>query len=206
MHRLTASLSLAGVLLSPPRAKALRILFAALAAAVSVLAVWLLVAVNLFYYPQTAAEPGRADAVVVLAGAAPERLPVGRELVRDGYAPILALSTTNTPGNAVTDTVCTYFAGPAVRCFSPSPLSTRGEARAIARLAADNGWEEIIVVTSTYHLVRAEANISQCSNVRVRMVASEPELSPGQWLGRFVEETGGVLAAFIRPACATPIG
>ncbi|MBF4995506.1 YdcF family protein [Arthrobacter gandavensis] len=188
------------------RARALRILAAAATAAVSVLVVWLLVAVNLFYYPQADSEPGQADAVVVLAGAAPERLPVGRDLITDGSAPVLVLSTTGTPGNAVTDTVCKYFAGPAVRCFSPSPLSTRGEARAIARLAADNNWDEIIVVTSTYHLVRAEANISQCSNVRVRMVASEPDLTAGQWLGRFTEETGGVLAAFLRPACASPIG
>ncbi len=188
------------------RARAFRIVIAAMTAAVCLLLVWLLVAVNLFYYPQTASEPGRADAVVVLAGAAPERLPVGRELISAGSAPILVLSTTETPGNAVTDTVCRYFTNPGVRCFSPSPLTTRGEARAIARLAADNGWDEIIVVTSTYHLVRAEANITQCSNARVRMVASDPDLSPGQWLGRFVEETGGVLASFLRPACASRIG
>lgn len=192
----------------PPlnRAKPLRILLVSVAAAVSALLVWLLVAVNLFYYPQAAQEPGRADAVVVLAGAASERLPVGRELMRGGSAPVLVLSTTDTPGNAATDLVCRYTADPAVRCFTPSPLSTRAEARSIARLAADNGWDEIIVVTSTYHLVRAEANIEQCSNARVRMVAAEPDLSAGQWLGRFVEETGGVLAAFLRPACSSRVG
>lgn len=176
------------------------------AAAVSVLLVWLLVAVNLFYYPQATREPSKADAVVVLAGAAAERLPVGRELMKQESAPVLVLSTTDTPGNTNMDIVCKYSRDPAIRCFEPSPLSTRAEARAIARLAADNGWENIIVVTSKYHLVRARANIEQCSNAHVQMVAAEPDLGPAQWAGRFVEETGGVLAAFLRPACSSPIG
>ena len=194
------------MLLTRSRAGLFRILTVSAAAAVSVLLVWLLVAVNLFYYPQTAQEPGRADAVVVLAGAASERLPVGRDLMRAGNAPVLVLSTTDTPGNTNIDIVCKYTEDPAIRCFSPSPLTTRGEARSVARLAADNGWDEIIVVTSKYHLVRAEANIEQCSNATVRMVAAEPDLSAGQWLGRFVEETGGLLAAFLRPACSSRVG
>jgi hypothetical protein len=37
------------------------------------------------------------------------------------------------------------------------------------------------------------------------MVPSDPDLSPGQWLGRFVEETGGLAAAVLRPACASRI-
>ena len=191
---------------SRSRARLLRILTASAAAAVSMLLLWLLVAVNLFYYPQTAVEPRRADAVVVLAGAASERLPVGRELMSAGSAPVLVLSTTDTPGNTNMDVVCKYTQDPSIRCFTPSPLTTRAEARSIARLAADNGWDNIIVVTSKYHLVRAEANIEQCSNAHVQMVSAEPNLSPSQWLGRFVEETGGVLAAFLRPACASRVG
>ena len=175
------------------------------AAAVSMLLVWLLVAVNLFYYPQTAREPGRADAVVVLAGAASERLPVGRELMRSGSAPVLVLSTTDTPGNTSMDIVCKYTQDPSIRCFTPSPLTTRAEARSIARLAADNGWDNIIVVTSRYRLLRAESNISQCTTAALTMVPSDPDLSPKQWLGRFVEETGGLAAAALRPACASAI-
>ena len=184
----------------------------------SAVLIWLFTAVNLFYYPQVS-EPGQADAVVVLAGAAAERFPVGRALVRAGHAPELALSTTDTPGNLVTDLYCDYMArdtigdddgsglagttGSAmVTCFIPTPLTTRGEARAVARLAADNGWESLIVVTSRYHLLRAETNISQCTTAKITMVASEPELSPTAWLGRFVEETGGLAAALLRPACA----
>ena len=179
----------------------------------SALLIWLFAAANLFYYPQVS-EPEKADAVVVLAGAAAERLPVGRELVAGNYAPELALSYTDTPGNRITDLYCDYNAGDtisedpasaAVTCFFPEPLTTRGEARAIARLAADNGWDTLIVVTSRYHLLRAETNISQCTTAELTMVGSDPELSPRQWLGRFVEETGGLAAAALRPACANPI-
>lgn len=36
----------------------------------------------------------------------------------------------------------------------PDPPSTRGEARAVARLARERGWRRILVVTSTYHVPR----------------------------------------------------
>ncbi|WP_312179428.1 YdcF family protein [Arthrobacter sp.] len=182
-----------------------RFLARAGAAVLCALLVWLLVSANLFLYPQAATQPARADAIVVLAGAASERLPVGQQLLRDGYAPVLVLSTTDTPGNANTDFVCQYSTNPAIECFTPSPLSTRAEARSVARLAADNGWDEIIVVTSKYHVVRAEVNIEQCSTVKTTMVASEPQLSVKQWLGRFVQETGGLAATALRTACANPI-
>ncbi len=190
---------------------------AAVAGLLSVLLIWLFAAVNLLFYPQAAASadgPGKADAVVVLAGAASERFPVGRELVREGLAPDLVLSSTETPGNVLTDQYCDYLAGDtvtedpasaAVTCFFPEPMTTRGEARAVARLAADNGWDELIVVTSRYHLLRAETNISQCTTAKLTMVASDPDLSAKQWLGRFVEETGGLAAALLRPACANAI-
>lgn len=192
-------------------AAAFRRVFVRIGAAVlCALLVWLFAAANLFLYPQAATEPAgetvSADAIVVLAGAAAERLPVGQQLLRDGYAPVLVLSTTDTPGNANTDFVCEYTTNPAIECFTPSPLTTRAEARSVARLAADNGWDEIIVVTSKYHVVRAEANITQCSAAHITMVASEPTMSPWRWAGRFVEETGGLMAAFLRPACASRIG
>jgi hypothetical protein len=46
-------------------------------------------------------------------------------------------------------------AHPEVVAVVPEPSTTRGEARAVSGLAADRGWREILVVTSTYHLPRA---------------------------------------------------
>nr|WP_231707563.1 YdcF family protein [Arthrobacter sp. zg-Y919] len=170
------------------------------------MAVWILVASNLFVYPSASAGvPARADAVVVLAGASSERLPVGLDLLEQGYAPVLVLSATYTPGNRDTDAICARNLNPRVVCFSPAPMTTRGEARAVARLAKDRGWTDILVVTSRYHVTRAELNLDQCSSANITMVESAPQLGPGQWLGRFVEETGGVAAGLIRPACANPV-
>ena len=184
-----------------------RLLLRCTTAALCLAAVWLLVAVNLFVYPQAGAAepPAQADAVVVLAGASTERLPVGLELLREKRAPVLALSATHTPGNKDTDFLCATNVNPKVLCFSPDPMTTRGEARAVARLARDQGWKSIIVVTSRYHVTRADLNLEQCSGAEITMVASKPRFGAGEWLGRFVEETGGVGAGLLRPACANPV-
>ncbi|MCC3271155.1 YdcF family protein [Arthrobacter zhangbolii] len=183
-----------------------RVLIQLTTAALCVGFVWLLVAVNLFVFPSGASdEPPRADAVVVLAGASSERLPVGLGLLSGDRAPVLALSATHTPGNARTDYICTHNVNPRVMCFSPEPMTTRGEARAVARLARDNGWRNIIVVTSSYHVARAGLNLEQCSSVDITLVASQPDIGLTNWMGRFVEETGGIAAGFIRPACANPV-
>ncbi len=164
---------------------------------------WLLLCYQLFYSPSPA-PVGSADAVVVLAGAAAERLEVGEHLVDDGAADELVLSTTGLPGNAATDELCGTDAAE-LTCFRPDPLTTRGEARAIAALARERGWDSVIVVTSSYHVRRAAVDLSQCSRTTVAMVASEPDLGPVQWLGRFVEESVALTASFVRPACARAV-
>lgn len=182
-----------------------RRLLSAAAALMCVAFLWVFTSVNLFRFPHPERLPESADAVVVLAGAAEERLDVGRQLWWEGRAPVLVLSTTDTPGNRRTDVLCGHGTNPRVLCFSPDPMTTRGEARAVARLAAENGWDELIVVTSRYHVVRAQANLEQCSGAEITMAASEPELGPGQWLSRFVEESAGTAAALLRPACANAV-
>ncbi len=164
---------------------------------------WLVLAWTLFYDPPLR-PAGRADAVVVLAGAAAERLPVGQDLVDDGVADELVLSSTGLPGNAAADAVCADER-PRTTCFVPDPLTTRGEARAVAALARDNGWDEIVVVTSTYHVTRASMNLAQCSEADITMARSEPDIGPFGWLARFVEESTALAASVIRPACARPV-
>jgi hypothetical protein len=142
----------------------------------------------------------------VLAGASAERLPKGRELQDAGRAPVLALSSTGMTGNADADALCRTDPLPEdVRCFSPSPPTTRGEARSVARLVRNNGWDTVLVVTSRYHAVRAGTLIGQCSRAQVILVATDPGLSPLSWLGRFVEESVAHASSFLRPACSSRI-
>ena len=113
--------------------------------------------------------PAKADAVVVLSGTS-ERLPVGERLVREGYAPLLVVSRSTYP-KAAEQRACRSGA----LCFRAAPYSTRGEARAIARLAAARHWRMVDVVTSQFHIVRARLLIRRCYHGGLRMVgAPEP--------------------------------
>jgi uncharacterized SAM-binding protein YcdF (DUF218 family) len=113
--------------------------------------------------------PAKADAVVVLSGTT-ERLPVGERLVRQGYAPLLVVSRATDP-KAAERRACRSGA----LCFRAKPYSTRGEARAIARLAAIHHWRAVDVVTSQFHIFRARILIQRCYHGGLRMVgAPEP--------------------------------
>jgi uncharacterized SAM-binding protein YcdF (DUF218 family) len=113
--------------------------------------------------------PAKADAVVVLSGTK-QRLPVGQRLVAEGYARVLVVSRSVDP-NARERRACRGGA----LCFRADPYSTRGEARAIARLAAEHHWQTVDVVTSEFHVFRARILIRRCYRGALRMIgAPEP--------------------------------
>lgn len=115
--------------------------------------------------------PVKADAVVVLSGTE-QRLPVGERLVREGFAPLLVVSRSVDP-TAAERRACQNGA----LCFRAQPYSTRGEARAIARLAAARHWRIVDVVTSQFHVFRARLVIRRCYHGGLRMVgAAEPRV------------------------------
>ncbi|PRZ44037.1 uncharacterized SAM-binding protein YcdF (DUF218 family) [Antricoccus suffuscus] len=168
-----------------------------LAGICALLIVWLIACY--FYFVAPAVDhPKHADAVVVLGGA-PDRLPVGQKLVAQGIAPTLVVS--NSPGteNARANKECKTDTSPDVICFVPSPDDTRGEAHAIAKLAAQHGWKSIVVVTSTYHITRARVLVEQATPIKVYMVASKPKASVLAWAWHFIHETGGMIDALLRP-------
>jgi uncharacterized SAM-binding protein YcdF (DUF218 family) len=117
-------------------------------------------------------EPGRADAVVVLAGGLGERLPAARALVRDGVAPVLVVSHGRRGCGERRD-------GYEILCFTPDPDRTQGEARATARLARERGWATVVVVTSTYHVARARTLFARCLDGDVRVVGVDPPTRGG---------------------------
>jgi uncharacterized SAM-binding protein YcdF (DUF218 family) len=145
-------------------------------------------------WPETD-EPGRADAVVVLAGGLGERLPAGRALVEDGTAPVLVVSHGSRGCGQRRD-------GYEIGCFTPRPDRTQVEARAAAALARERGWERLVVVTSTYHVARARTLFERCFDGEVRGVGVDPPTRGGlptprnlarEWVGwvhAFVVERG----------------
>lgn len=165
--------------------------------------VWLAGAFRLFVaVPDEVPLP--SDAVVVLGGASAERLPVAVRLKEAQGVPILVVSHTGTPGNSTADALCERQGrdpSDQVMCLSLDRRDTRGEARAIGRLAGSEGWTTVTVVTSRYHMMRAGTLVRQCTTAQVGLVGSTPDLNLKEWLFRFVEETAGLMDAIVRPEC-----
>jgi uncharacterized SAM-binding protein YcdF (DUF218 family) len=136
--------------------------------AVLLLAVGLFAAATafLFVYPDADPVPRRADAIVVLSGGQ-HRLDEGVRLWREGVVPTLAISDGRNPGWPEANRLC---GRPRVRCFDPSPYSTRGE----ARWTAEQGWSSVVVVTSTYHVRRARELFDRCVDGRLAVVEADP--------------------------------
>jgi uncharacterized SAM-binding protein YcdF (DUF218 family) len=117
--------------------------------------------------------PRRADAVVVLSG---DHLRLGKalELMARRVAPTLVISDGLAPGWRQANRLCRGGARGRFRvvCFRPDPYSTRGEARAVARMASARGWRSVVVVTSTYHVTRARLLFDRCVDASVRVTGS----------------------------------
>jgi hypothetical protein len=100
--------------------------------------------------------PVKADAVVVLGGDG-HRNAAGERLVREGVAPILAVSV-GSP-----DDPCFRRHEPfTLICFRPTPFTTQGEARWIAATAKAMGWRSVVVVVSDPQATRARVRIRRC--------------------------------------------
>lgn len=155
--------------------------------------------VNLVYLnpttdPVQAWDP--ADAVVALAGE-PRSVGTALALVEQGAAPELVVSNGYGPRDAQMRQLC-GSPPPRVRvtCFEPDPDTTRGEARAVGRLARDRGWNDLVVVTSTFHVSRARLILRRCYPGRLRM-AESPE---ARGVTRRAYELGYQSAAFVKAA------
>ena len=121
------------------------------------------------------------DAVVVLGGGAGERVetalalldrlpepPPQLVLLVPYDAPLLACGSV--PGHAEVE----------VRCATPDPLTTSGEAAVVTELAAGEGWDRMVVVTSDFHVTRSRLLFTRCAervapDLRVLWVAADTE-------------------------------
>jgi uncharacterized SAM-binding protein YcdF (DUF218 family) len=159
-------------------------------------AAWLVLCLVLFVWAPWAGDaPQHADAVVVLSGGLNRRLDPALALMRRGVAPVLAIS------GAAQDRkwkkarrLCAGEEGPLryrVLCFQPVPYSTRGEARAIARLARARGWQRVVVVTSRFHTTRARMLVGRCYHGRLWMVGTSSP--PLRLLEDWADETAKLL-------------
>jgi uncharacterized SAM-binding protein YcdF (DUF218 family) len=141
-----------------------------------VIAVLYAIGVWLFLLREDDPLPRKADAVVALAGSR-KRLPVALALMREHVAPTLVVSTDSSDHDPVRARVC---AGPKPRgyrliCRRADPFSTRGEARLVRALVLEHGWRSIVVVSSRYHLFRAERTFARCMHARLSMRGTDAD-------------------------------
>jgi uncharacterized SAM-binding protein YcdF (DUF218 family) len=128
------------------------------------------VAVSAAFAFRHGGRPIHADAVLVLQGSKP-RLPEGIKLVQEGYAPLLVVSRGDR--KQLEARLCAphqTVVHARVVCFVANPASTRGEAEFIGRLARKRDLRRIDVVTSQFHVFRAQIVLERCYHATLRMV------------------------------------
>lgn len=125
--------------------------------------------VRWFLYPTTD-EPFDEGPVVVL-GTDPTRVEWALELLPDP-SPGRELLLSH-PVESALDDLGTGCAVASVRCIRPVPVSTWGEAQAVADLATAEGWPTVTVVTSRFHLTRSRLLFERCVDVPVALVGPE---------------------------------
>jgi uncharacterized SAM-binding protein YcdF (DUF218 family) len=139
----------------------------------------------LFYFVGTN-HPHRADAIVVLAGD-PRRAATGVRLLHQGVARVLDLSLDASSGEKVA-ALCNDRR---ISCFHASSDSTRGEARTVARLARRHDWHSIVIVSSRFHLRRAQMLFRRCTNAQLQFVPAHT--SRWEYIRNLPFETGKLL-------------
>ena len=155
--------------------------------------------IRLFVSPSAVAiddlEP--ADAVVMFAGGTGERLDAVFAVMEQDVADTLVLPNGTVPGWRRGNRLCSGEADVDFRviCPDPHPDNTRGEAQTIARIAAEEGWDSIISVTSNYHVVRADLRLSRCFDGRIQRVSAGHNRSRGAALSLIGHEWLGLVQA-----------
>ncbi|MEV0249492.1 YdcF family protein [Nocardia sp. NPDC050712] len=138
--------------------------------------------------------PATADAILVLGGAHDGREQLGLRLAREGYAPWVVFSDPYT-NSAMINRICHGGYSFRVSCFDPSPRTTRGEGRELARLARANDWQRVIVVTFTPHISRARYILGKCWAGDMLFVDPRPHLSVVRWAYDYLYQSAGYLKA-----------
>jgi len=175
--------------LASHRRRRRRIVIAVLAV---VLAGVSLLSAHLFVWPDLPPLPERADAIVQLGGPG-NRRSVALDLVRQGRAPLVAISVSNDEIDRPWCHAGRLDQVPVI-CFHSKPFSTRGEARDVAELAEQRDWHSVILVTSRDQAWRATLRVSRCFKGQVSVAIAR--LPWYQWPTQIAYQLGATIKAY----------
>jgi uncharacterized SAM-binding protein YcdF (DUF218 family) len=151
---------------------------------------------RLFLWPPTSTPKG-ADAVVLFVGGKGERLDTALALMRQGVAKNLVIPNGLVATWPQANALCRRSTGFKVFCPDPDPDTTRGEARAISTVARQQGWQHMVMVTSTYHVTRAKILLSRCFTGSIDARAADPGLAVPRHVARISHEVAGLAEAML---------
>lgn len=140
----------------------------------------------------------KADAILILGGFGPDRYTFGLDLANEGWAPKVVVSRASL---ALPWRCEMQQEKKRMYCFTPSPNTTAGEAQEFRRLADQNHWRSVIVITFRPHISRARYILQQCFDGEITMVASPAQISPARWVYEYFYQTAGYIKAALQPAC-----
>ena len=139
-----------------------------------------------------------ADAVVLFAGVE-DRLDTAVELMERGAAPNLVIPNGETVDGA--EDLC-ESASYTVFCPDTRTIDTVGEAETIGLLAREQGWSNVIAVTSTYHVHRATSLLGRCFDGGIVAVTPDQGLDREDLVSEVPCEWAGYLASWVvGPSC-----
>ncbi|WAH95922.1 YdcF family protein [Arthrobacter sp. MMS18-M83] len=190
---------------APPRRKKRPIVMAF--AVIAALAIAWGVAGIFLYVAPPSDEPEHADVVFVL-GPPDNRISYAEQLMQQGYAPALAVSSPVGKDGKFEADICAAHRSYRIICFNPDPFTTQGEARALRDLSSQYGWKNANVLTAQFHVTRARVIMGRCYGGDLRMVAYRtglPLLSlsnpKSSWAYEYVYQTAAFVKVAIHPDC-----
>jgi len=135
-----------------------------------------------------------ADAIIALGGVEATATTAHR-LAEAGVAPVLLIADPYDGDRPAIDRLCdSRPSGLEVSCFDPRPRTTRGEAREVARLAAERGWDRVVVVAPTYHITRARWIVERCFDGEIVMADTGEPFGAATWSYQYAYQS----AAFVK--------
>lgn len=176
-----------------PRRKG-RLLIKSLTAIGALAMVWAIAGIFLYVSPP-ADVPEHADVVFVL-GPPDQRMSYAEQLMQQGFAPTLAVSSPVGKDGKYEADICSAHRPYRIICFNPDPFTTQGEARALRDLSNQYGWKSANVLTAQFHVTRARVIVTRCYGGDLRMVAYRRPIPLTSWAYQYVYQT----AAFVKVA------
>lgn len=127
-------------------------------------------------------DPVHSDVIMTVGPPFDARLALADRMMRAGMADQLVVATYDDQHERDTVAMCNEPQPYRVHCFTPEPYTTQGEAQAMARMAEENGWRSVQVITFAPHVNRVRALMNRCYSGKLRVVQSRDYYGPYETL------------------------